>query len=166
MRFNNIQVKKGINRIIKILQKIEPSLVNLSLGVDNTIYCDTGLDRLVPINIMGDGIYRLLSIILSISDALGGIVLIDEVENGFHHSSQEILWSAIFEAGKEYDVQIFATTHSLECVKAFSNMYYEADPGEDSIKLYRIEKNKDKFKVIHYEPDLLANSLEDNWEVR
>ena len=165
-RFNNIQITKRIDRIIKLLRKIEPSLVSLSLGSDEIIYCDIGLDRLVPINIMGDGMFRLLSIILAISDTQDGIVFIDEIENGFHYTSQEILWNAIFESAKEFNVQIFATTHSIECVRAFSSSYSPLSRNIDDIRLYRIERKNDDFKVVSYDSKILEASLDSDWEVR
>ena len=100
-RFDNIQIRKQTDRIIKVLKRIEPSLDKLSLGVDGRVYCDVGLDRLLPINVMGDGMFRLLGIIMAIMDSENGIVLIDEIENGFYYSSQEIVWDAVFETAKE-----------------------------------------------------------------
>lgn len=96
---------------------------------------------------MGDGMFRLLSIILAISDT----------ENGFHHSSQEILWNAIFESAKEFNVQVFATTHSIECVKAFSSSYSQLVENTDNIRLFRI---------LSYDHNTLEASLDSGWEVR
>ena len=62
-RFNNIQIRKESDRIIEILSRMDPSLNDLLLGEDGIIYCDIGLDRLVPINALGDGMLRILSII-------------------------------------------------------------------------------------------------------
>ena len=168
IRFNNIQIRKQSNRIIDLLCQIEPSLDDLSLGADGVIYCDIGLNRLMPVNVMGDGMFRLLSIILAISDTENGIVLIDEIENGFHHSSQDILWEAIFRSAKEFNVQIFATTHSIECVKAFSSSYSRQveNDNNDKIRLFRIERKDEVFKVLSYDYRTLEASLESNWEVR
>lgn len=166
-RFNDIQIRKQTDRIVKVLRQIEPSLVDLSLGADGIVYCDIGLDRLLPLNVMGDGMFRLLSIILSILDAQDGIVLIDEIENGFHYSSQEILWDAIFESAKEFNVQIFATTHSIECTEAFSSSYSRIVQNNDDIaRLYRIERKGDDFRVVSYDHDILEASLDSGWEVR
>jgi AAA15 family ATPase/GTPase len=165
-RFDNIQITKRTDRIIKLLRRIEPSLVNLSVGTDGIIYCDIGLDRLIPVNVMGDGMFRLLSIILAISDTQDGIVLIDEIENGFHYSSQEILWDAIFQSAKEFNVQIFATTHSIECVRAFCSSYSQQVQNSDTIRLYRIERKEDDFKVVRYDHKTLEASLDSDWEVR
>ena len=162
-RFNNIQIRKQTDRIVKILRKIEPSLIDLSLGTDGIVYCDVGLDRLVPINVMGDGMFRLLSIISAISDTQDGVVLVDEIENGFYYSSQEILWDAIFESAKEFNVQIFATTHSIECVKAFSS---SSGKNNDDVRLYRIERKDGDFRVVSYDHNVLEASLDSGWEVR
>lgn len=165
-RFNNIQIRKQTDRIVKILRQIEPSLIDLSLGTDGIVYCDVGLDRLVPINVMGDGMFRLLSIVSAISDTQDGIVLIDEIENGFYYSSQELLWNAIFESAKEFNVQIFATTHSIECVKAFSSSYIQTGKNNDGMRLYRIEKKDGDFRVVSYDHNVLEASLDSGWEVR
>lgn len=165
-RFNNVQIRKQINKIIDVLHQIEPSLENLSLGADGIIYCDIGLDRLMPVNVMGDGIFRILSIILAISDTENGVVLIDEIENGFHYLSQGILWDAIFKSAEEFNVQIFATTHSIECVKAFSASYSRLGKDNDRIRLYRVERKDDDVKKVSYDYKTLEASLDSDWEVR
>ncbi len=165
-RFNDIQIRKQTDRIVKVLRQIEPSLVDLSLGADGIVYCDIGLDRLLPLNVMGDGMFRLISIILAILDAQDGIVLIDEIENGLHHSSQEILWDAVFESAREFNVQIFAATHSIECVEAFSSSYSRIGKNNDDVRMYRIERKDDDFKVVSYDHNVLEASLDREWEVR
>ena len=119
-RIEKLLVAKKKNKLINILRQIEPNIISIELGTGGIVYVDTGLDRLLPINIMGDGIRRMLYIIASISDAANGMVFIDEIENGFYYSIQEDLWHLIFEAAYEYNVQVFATTHSEECVKGKS----------------------------------------------
>ena len=57
----------------------------------------------------------MLGLVLSMSEASGGLLLIDEIENGLHHSVQEEVFSMLLELAKSFDVQIFATTHSEEC---------------------------------------------------
>ena len=164
-RFDDVAVKKQIRPVIEILQEIDASLVNLSLGTD-VIYCDIGLDRLMPINVMGDGMQRLLAIILTISAQKNGIILIDEIDTGLHYSAQEILWNVIFKSAKKFNVQIFASTHSIECVKAFSSAYSNQSPKDIAIKVYRIEKRGDDTKAIDYDDEILAASLESGWEIR
>jgi len=94
-----------------------------------------------------------------------GIVLIDEIDNGLHHSVQESLWKAIFAWANKYKVQIFATTHSDECVKAFAKCSQGSLFAEEA-KLYRIEREDDKFRAVEYTTEVLAESLDSNWEIR
>jgi len=80
VNFDIIQKKKQVDKIINILKKLEPSLSNLSLGLQGIVYCDTGIDRLLPVNVMGAGLNRILAIIMTIINTPDGIVLIDEIE--------------------------------------------------------------------------------------
>jgi len=79
-----------------------------------------GLVRPVPLRALGDGLARFLGITISVALASRGFLLIDEFENGLHHSVQEKLWSFVFKVAREMNVQVFATTHSEDCVRAFA----------------------------------------------
>ncbi|NUU99574.1 hypothetical protein XO12_05470 [Marinitoga sp. 1154] len=160
--FSKIIIEKKKKDIIEILKKIDPSIKDLEIGGDGIIYCDTGLPKLFPINLMGDGIVKLLSILTAMYNYKNGIVIIDEIENGLHYSSLKSLWSGINEASKKFNVQVFATTHSWECLEAFSKTL----KNENDIKLYRIDKNEENFKIVEYENDLINLSLQNNWELR
>jgi AAA15 family ATPase/GTPase len=165
-RFNNIKIKKQEGKILKILQKIEPDIHDLSVGSGDILYCDVGFNELVPVNIVGEGINRLLSIILAIYEASNGIVMIDEVENGFHYSSLPFLWEAIFESAREFNVQVFATTHSFENIKAYSSVYDKLEVKKDNMGLFRIEKQKDKHELVTVTHEMLKTTLENDLEVR
>ncbi len=165
-RFNDIQIRKQDGKILKILQRIEPGIHNLSVGSDDILYCDVGFPELVPVNMVGEGINRLLSIILAIYEASNGVVLIDEVENGFHYSALEHLWEAIFMSAIEFDVQVFATTHSFENIKAYRSAYDKLERFGEQMKLYRIEKGEDTLDLIDINHDMLQATLENDLEVR
>lgn len=165
-RFNDILIKKQEKSIIDILQKLEPEIKDLALGFENILYCDIGLEKILPMNLIGEGINRLLSIILAIYDASNGVVLIDESENGFHYSTLELLWTAIFESARQFNVQIFATTHSFENIKAYSNAYEKFSAQEDNMRLYRMEKEDDRMQLVEFNHQLLKSSLESGWEIR
>ena len=159
-----IQFEKRTNDIVNILKEIEPNLKSIILLDNNSIFADIGLKNLIPVGLMGDGINRILSIVLALYENRNGIVLIDEIENGFHYKSQRILWKAIFQAAVKFNVQIFATTHSWENIIAFTKT--SKDLMQKNIKLYRIEFRDDKNYVVEYNFDLLQQNLESEWEVR
>lgn len=165
-RLDKILIKKGQEKFINALKLIDPKIKAISLGAKNMIYFDIDIDRLIPIQIMGDGIIHLLSLMSAIANTENGFVVIDEIENGFHYSVLDKLWETIYETSKFYNTQLFITTHSYECVKAFRNMFASQLIKEDNLRIYRIEKKNDQFKSIKYDHDQLSSSLDNNWEIR
>jgi len=164
-RFAAAQRRKQVQEIIAFLKKIEPNLSDLRLNEIGLIEVDTGIPGLIPANLLGGGIAKFLSVSLAILDSRDGIVLIDEIENGLHYSAQQIMWQAVLNWAQELNVQVFATTHSNECVKAFSNSVETTLFGSEA-KLFRIERKDEKFRTVEYTKELLAESLDSNWEVR
>jgi hypothetical protein len=79
-----------------------------------------GARRPIPIRNMGDGTNRVLGLTLALIRAAGGVLLIDEVENGLHYSVLVDVWRALLELAERLEVQVFATTHSWDCIRAFS----------------------------------------------
>ncbi|KJU87654.1 ATPase-like protein [Candidatus Magnetobacterium bavaricum] len=168
--FDKIQIRKLTGKLIKVLKLLEPSIESLT-NVGNIIHCDLGLNRLIPLSLMGDGVLRIFSIIVTIVDAhhekgTAGIALIDEVGNGLHHSALLDLWDAVYELAKEFDVQVFATTHSMECIQALTASYKKKNSDDDEIRMYRIERENGIFDAIDYNNDLIMASLDSNWEMR
>ena len=88
-----------------------------------------GLQHPVSLHGMGDGVVRLFELILGIVNVADGICLIDEFENGLHWSVQEQVWDVVFQTAKKLDVQIFATTHSYDTVKAFQTVALRQENG-------------------------------------
>src|SRR5207237_5063953 len=102
------------------------------------MYCDIGVKRRIPMSQMGEGMTRLLSLVLEITNASDGIVLIDEIENGLHHSVLTKVWKAIAVAARRSDTQIFATTHSWECIKSAHEAFLESEFYD--LRLHRIDR--------------------------
>ncbi len=163
-RLGKLQFEKKTDDIVKVLKNIEPNLKSIFLLDNNYIFADIGLKNLIPLSLMGDGINRILTIILALYDNQDGVVLIDEIENGFHYKSLNVLWKTIFEASQLFNVQVFATTHSWENIMTFVQISNELT--FDDVKLFRVETQKNKNQVIEYDYKLLQNSLESEWEIR
>lgn len=91
---------------------------------------------------MGHGIHRVLTILLALSTCKDGVILIDELENGLHYGIQEELWKLIFEISASQNIQVFATTQSLDVIRAFGKTinHNEAEPlNGQLIKLEYVE---------------------------
>ena len=87
----------------------------------------------VPLKSLGDGMIRILQLALKLVSAQGGFLLIDEFENGLHYSVQEDVWKLLFEMAKKLDVQVFATTHSWDCIESFAKVALEKSETEGVI---------------------------------
>ena len=68
---NLVKTKRSFN-LVKILSSVDERLVDLTTiqsGGSTMIYGDIGLEQLLPISLIGDGIGRLNSILLRIANA-------------------------------------------------------------------------------------------------
>jgi AAA15 family ATPase/GTPase len=163
-RFDKLETAKKTDRLLKALKKIQPSLKGISYTANYEFWCDLGLQNsLVPMYVMGDGFNRIFQIVLAISNSEDGLVFIDEIENGLYYSTMETLWTTIFNVAREFNVQIFATTHSLDCLQRFVKC---DTTKKDDTRLYRIENNKGKLQAVKYNEKNLATSIQSGWEVR
>ena len=160
--FSRLEREARERDVVEILRIIEPRLNRLfvsSMRRRAALYADIGLSQRVPIRLMGEGISHILSLSLAIASAPGGMVLVDEIENGIHYSVMEKVWKAIGDFARHYDVQVFATTHSYECIGA-AYRAFESDE-EDELRLFRIQRNRDgEYKAVKYDRERLKNVFE------
>jgi AAA15 family ATPase/GTPase len=166
---DKLELEKRISYVVEPLKEIDTRIQSITLGKNNAIYIDIGLEKLILAQSLGDGSLKIMDILLLIEHLSGGILLVDEIENGLHWSSMVTLWRAIFAAAKLYNVQIFATTHSQECIRAavIANTDVDGNRKKDDICLYRIERLEDEsLKAIHYDTEGLQDAIDINWELR
>lgn len=125
-----------------------------------------GSNLRVPLKAMGDGLHRILDVVLRLVAIENGFFLLDEFENGLHFSIHDRLWELILKIATERSVQVFATTHSDDCVKAFSRISLASK--EDGV-LYRITRPLagDKVHFVRrYSEQTLLDAEEAGVEVR
>lgn len=122
-----------------------------------------GQDRPVSLRSMGDGIDRLFGIAMGMVNAKDGFLLIDEVENGLHYSIQLQLWRLLFSVARRLNIQVFATTHSSDCIKSFELAARESD--EDCVVIRLAQKN-DRILVAEFDENELEIAVEGQIEVR
>jgi len=162
-----LDVAGELESILETLKIIEPRLKRLTtIYVNDTplIHGDIGLNKLLPLSYMGEGISRLASFLLRISTAKNGVIFIDEIENGFHYSILENIWKSINEISKKNNVQIFATTHSYECVKSAYRAFSKED--DYNFSYYRLDRLEDEIVVNSYDRDTLSYAFKTDIEVR
>ncbi len=97
-------------------------------------------DDPIPLRSIGEGMTRLFGIALALVNAKDGMLLIDEVDSGLHYSVQPDLWRLIFQVARRLNVQVFATTHSWDCIEGFQKAAVEDEQEEGLlIRLDEIE---------------------------
>ncbi|MFY8092959.1 MAG: AAA family ATPase [Niveispirillum sp.] len=146
--------------IVKALQVISPDIQAVSMiGSDErsarprtAIARSARFPSPLPLRSFGDGVNRLFGIILSLCNARNGVLLVDEIENGLHYSVQTEMWRTIFALAKHMNVQVFATSHSWDCVHAFQQAASESP--EDGILVRLSRKGESTIPTIFTEQEL------------
>lgn len=166
-RFSNLERIGKADSLLPTLRMLEPRLTRLAVLVtagQPMIHGYVGLREPMPLPVMGQGLVRLSAILLALPSVSGGTLLVDEIENGLHHSVLPEVFKAIGEAARTYDVQVFATTHSWECIQA-AHQAFSSGPVYD-FRLHRLERIKDRIKDVVLDAETLGIALQAELEVR
>ena len=166
-RFGKLEIIGQQDVLLKALQVIEPRLRRLAVVVAGgapMVHGDIGLGRLVPLPVMGEGMARLASLVLTIGNTPNGVVLVDEIENGLHHSILPKVWRAIGEVARQFNTQVFTTTHSLECIVAAHGAFSESERYD--FRLHRLERVNETIRAVTYDQETLEAAMETGLEVR
>ena|SRR2546428_9132499 len=124
----------------------------VSVGKRIPIVKIADIDRPLLLSTLGDGMQRTLSIALALANAKNGMLLIDEFENGLYYSVQPDVWRFIFRLAGLLNVQVFAATHSLDCIQAFQRAA-EEDSQAEGILVRLDTKDKDVRAVVFDEEE-------------
>ena len=107
---------------------------------------------------------RLFGIALALASSSGGFLLIDEAENGIHHTAQRALWSMILQTARASGTQVLATTHSWDCVRGFAEAAADSEPGAGV--LVRLDRADAALRAVVYSQEALETAAEQGIEVR
>ena len=164
-QFSKLELIGKSKLVLNGLQAIDSSIKEVKVMIVNepNLYVKRDGEGLMPINFFGDAITKLTVLVLSIIAADGRILLIDEIENGIHYTNQPKVWETIFKLAEEFNVQIFATTHSKEMATAFAEAAEKSGKKEEAkyIEMARHYKTN-KIVGLTYGIDRLQYKLERN----
>ena len=118
----------------------------------------------LPLKSLGDGATRMFAVALALASCRGGILLVDEIENGIHYSLQSKFWSMILCAAERHNTQVLATTHSKDCIDGFADAAL-ANPNVDA-NFVRIGRRSGRLRAVEYSKEQLGVAAEQNIEVR
>ena len=159
--------------IIAALQIIEPSTNSLYFtatpnrqGHPNggILVGLKGDKRRFPLGSHGEGMRRLLGLALALANTRGGTLLIDEIDTGLHYSVMEDMWHMVVETARRLDIQVFATTHSLDCIRGLAGLCSRQPELVGEVSLQTIDRALDH--AISYTGEQIQIAAEQEMEVR
>jgi hypothetical protein len=167
--FSDLSKHKKQVPVVDLLRTEFPFVENVSVEVGisglPTLYASiTHLPEKIPVAFLSSGINKLLCILLAIAAQPAGIILIDEIENGFYFDRLSPIWSLILKFAVEYDVQVFASTHSKECLQA---LIVAMKDHEDNFSLIRMSTEEAyKTEVEQFDGQTFLAALRQHGEIR
>lgn len=166
-RLGNIEIKNKKEQLIKNLRFLHEEISDVfSVPIPGALIIYSRLDsgKTLPVRAMGDGINKLLHYLSAMIANPGGVFLLDEVETGFHYSFYPKLWELVARVAKETGSQIFATTHSDECISAAVDGVSKVAP--ELLTYIRLGKKNNDIVPYSFSERELASALDREMEVR
>ena len=158
--WNSIVLTPDEERVIKALQVLEKRVERIAQVQTGLIqYPGQGFllpsrggffvkladnDQRIPIGSFGDGVWRMLALVVALVRAKDSLLLIDEIDTGLHYTVMEDMWRLVYEAAELFNVQVFATTHSYDCVHSLAAVCRDTSNERGAITIQRIEATKKK----------------------
>jgi len=163
------------SNVVESLQILEPRIERIAFlssrsyvrygGSSSGIYIKLrGLDSRIPLGSLGDGIRHLLTTSMAVSRSAHGYVMIDEIDTGLHHSIMSDMWRVLIGTAERLDVQIFATTHSLDCVQSLAWLANTQPDLCRDVRMHRVDSERPS--TVVYSPDEISTAAAQHVELR
>ena len=177
MNFNQLaQLWDGValtpkeNDVIAALRILEPSVEGIRFTSRQTANSGAVIklrsqDGPIPLGSMGTGMRHALVLATAAVTTDTGVLLVDEIDTGLYYRAQADVWRLLLKVARERDIQIFATTHSWDCVEAFREALSE-DDNADQGYLFRLQRRGDRIYPVGYTSDDLDVAVRHAIEVR
>ncbi len=159
-------IDPGIERIVALSTPYRRDWTG-SAGRSGFIVKHSRFENPVPIGSMGDGIWRLFSLAIAITQCRGGVLLVDEIDTGLHYSAMSDMWKLIVETARIFEVQVFATTHNYDCLSSLAAnagaSSLDVHPGP-TVSVQRIER--DNNHAVSYTEEEIKKAIQHFVEIR
>ena len=123
-----------------------------------------GGGRRVPLGSYGDGMRRLLALSLALTQTAHGVLLVDEIDTGLHWTVMEDMWRLVVDTARKSSVQVFATTHSLDCIRGLASLVESCPDLAGEVSIHKIERALRK--AVRFAEDDIPAIVDQNIEVR
>lgn len=158
------------HKIIDVLKILEPDVERIAFlsrsksSQGGIVLKVRGHDDRIPLGSFGDGMRRLMALAMGMIRSSGGSVMIDEIDTGLHYTAMQDMWRMVIQTAETLNVQVFATTHSKDCIEALGALHNIDSKLCEPVRVHRIEKGTDK--AITFHPEELATMVKMHGEIR
>ena len=152
--WDKVLVEGRESDVITAMKILDPDIesIHFLTGRYSPMYSDkTGVvvgfrqdSQRVPLGSHGDGMRRLLALSLSLIRTRNGVLLIDEIDSGLHWTIMKEMWRLIVNTACQTNVQVFATTHSYDCIKGFASLVESCPEIAQEISIQKIDRLLDQ----------------------
>ena len=118
----------------------------------------------MPIGNYGHGLRHLLALRLALVSATDGYLLIDEIDSGLHWTVLEDVWRLLVEVADRCNVQIFATTHSHDCIRGLGTLVRSRPGLAEKVSLQKVHADLDH--AVPLRGEQIGIAVEQEIEVR
>ncbi|MDE0272886.1 MAG: AAA family ATPase [Gammaproteobacteria bacterium] len=164
--WDGLQAEGREDEVVESLKTLLPNIASIHFlagGAGILIGSADGGGRL-PIGTFGDGVKRLLALALSFIGSRDGFLLIDEIDTGLHWTVMEDMWRLVVEAAKRSNVQVFATTHSYDCIRGLGSLAKSCPELAKQVSIQKVHHALQRAVSLHDEGIQVA--VEQGIEVR
>jgi hypothetical protein len=155
-------LRKSIEPRLRRLRYAKPQGTNTHL-----VYVDLGEGSMLPFTQLGQAFARTLQVYCEIFASRPEILLVDEIENGLYFEGLEDYWKGLMAVLEDQDVQLFATTHSRECMEAAHRAAAAMDGNP--LRFLRLDRRVDdpaKIVATTFGKEEMTTAIEFNREMR
>jgi AAA15 family ATPase/GTPase len=126
------------------------------------------LDSLIQLPMYGEGANKIFRILSELSLVNNSRLMIDEIDSGIHFSRFKQFWKTILLSAEKNNVQIFATTHSIECLKYLKEALEDLGENfQNKSRHFLLKKTKDNQALARkFDFKQFENAIELGNEIR
>ena len=142
--FSELKARGAADSVVSFLKEEFPFILDIQVLAPNGVsglYAALSDGTMRKVTLISSGIYKIVSIMLGTAHTHGGIILIDEIENGLFYEKYEAMWKILYKFAKYTENQIFVTSHSKECLAALPAVVGE---NESDFCLLRAESTGER----------------------
>jgi hypothetical protein len=154
-----VELLRAVDGRVSGIQLLAPSgeIVELFVRLDHEA-------PLLPMALMGEGVQRCLDIGVALAAHDWPIVYIDNIERSLHHLVLEPLWRWIATISRQRGLQVFASTHSDECIHAAARAFQSLD--DDGLRVIRLDRRESETRATIYDRALVETAKRTGTEIR